>query len=171
MLSRTKSIFHLEEEEEEQQQEGDDQGIREVQEGLVGLRILIQHQGKIPKNIVIKPTKFSTDLGFLKACFFCKKELSPQKDVYMYKGDQGFCSIECRYKQMVVDEKIEFEEATKERMKMAKSHHHNHHHHHHHNHHHHHHNHHHHHHVHHGIAKMRESDGRRRRRVLASAAC
>ncbi|XP_039145130.1 FCS-Like Zinc finger 5-like isoform X2 [Dioscorea cayenensis subsp. rotundata] len=163
MLSRTKSIFHLEEEEEQQQEQGDDQAIREVQEGLVGLRILIQHQGrKVPKNIVIKPTKFSTDLGFLKACFFCKKELSLQKDVYI--GDQGFCSVECRYKQMVVDEKIEFEEATKERLKMAKSHHH---HHHHHNHHHHHH-----HHVHHGIAKMRESaDGRRRRRVLASAAC
>ncbi|KAM0952459.1 putative Zf-FLZ domain, FCS-Like Zinc finger/3 [Dioscorea sansibarensis] len=160
MLSRTKSIFHLEEEEEEeeeqqQQQEGDDQVIREVQEGLVGLRILIQHQGKVPKNIVIKPTKFSTDLGFLKACFFCKKELSPQKDVYMYKGDQGYCSVECRYKQMVVDEKRGFEEATKERLKMAKSHHHHHHHHHH----------------RHGVAKMRESDGRRRRRVLATAAC
>ncbi|XP_066327015.1 FCS-Like Zinc finger 2-like [Miscanthus floridulus] len=49
--------------------------------------------------------------SFLKACFLCKRELSPDKDVYMYKGDQGFCSEECRWQQILVDEAREREAA------------------------------------------------------------
>lgn len=41
---------------------------------------------------------------FLSVCFFCKCNLSHGKDVYMYKGDKAFCSSECRYQQIVVDE-------------------------------------------------------------------
>ncbi|PWZ56816.1 Protein MARD1 [Zea mays] len=49
--------------------------------------------------------------SFLKACYLCKRELSPDKDVYMYRGDQGFCSEECRWQQILVDEAREREAA------------------------------------------------------------
>ncbi|GAB4841917.1 hypothetical protein Ancab_011884 [Ancistrocladus abbreviatus] len=48
---------------------------------------------------------------FLKSCCFCNKPLAPDKDVYMYRGDQGFCSTECRDRQIVIDEKEEMEAA------------------------------------------------------------
>ncbi|KAI5084262.1 hypothetical protein GOP47_0000431 [Adiantum capillus-veneris] len=41
---------------------------------------------------------------FLSACFFCKCRLMPGKDIYMYRGDRAFCSTECRYQQIVIDE-------------------------------------------------------------------
>ncbi|KAJ0983757.1 hypothetical protein J5N97_002113 [Dioscorea zingiberensis] len=168
MLPRTKSIFHFEEEEEEGGTGGVEAISREVHalrmrvsEGLVGLRILIQHPVmRGPCNILVKTNKFCADhnSGFLKSCFLCRRELSPNKDVYMYKGDQGFCSVECRYTQMVVDERREFEESARDqRLRMAPHSHANHHHQ-----------------YHHPInSKIRDSDAsrrRRRRRVLATAA-
>ncbi|KAG5538031.1 hypothetical protein RHGRI_025202 [Rhododendron griersonianum] len=103
--------------------------------GDVGLRILIEiSQGKSNFNIVVKkptlklktkPTfprnrihthhpSFSHESNsFLKSCFLCTKELSLDKDVYMYKGDQGFCSVECRDRQIYLDEIKEMEESTK----------------------------------------------------------
>ncbi|CAN7101762.1 unnamed protein product [Brassica rapa subsp. narinosa] len=48
------------------------------------------------------------DSGFLKHCFLCKRKLLPAKDIYMYKSDRGFCSVECRSKQMVMDEEESF---------------------------------------------------------------
>ncbi|MCO5582091.1 hypothetical protein L7F22_035982 [Adiantum nelumboides] len=41
---------------------------------------------------------------FLSACFFCKCCLLPGKDIFMYRGDRAFCSLECRYQQIVIDE-------------------------------------------------------------------
>uniref|UniRef100_J3MTI5 FLZ-type domain-containing protein n=2 Tax=Oryza brachyantha TaxID=4533 RepID=J3MTI5_ORYBR len=49
--------------------------------------------------------------SFLKACSLCRRELCPTKDVYMYRGDQGFCSEECRWQQIAVDEAREREAA------------------------------------------------------------
>ncbi|KAM7480655.1 hypothetical protein LguiA_028868 [Lonicera macranthoides] len=49
---------------------------------------------------------------FLKTCFLCKKSLSLDKDVYMYKGDQGYCSAECRDRQIYLDEIQELETST-----------------------------------------------------------
>lgn len=49
---------------------------------------------------------------FLKACLFCKRRLGPGKDTYMYRGDQAFCTTECRYKQIVIDERRERFSAT-----------------------------------------------------------
>ncbi|KAG6529279.1 protein MARD1-like [Zingiber officinale] len=43
---------------------------------------------------------------FLSRCNLCKKWLHG-KDIYMYRGEKGFCSTECRYKQMIIDEKQE----------------------------------------------------------------
>ncbi|XP_020222979.1 FCS-Like Zinc finger 15 [Cajanus cajan] len=41
---------------------------------------------------------------FLDHCFLCNKRLLPGKDIYMYKGDRAFCSVECRCKQIFMDE-------------------------------------------------------------------
>ncbi|KAL0367733.1 UNVERIFIED_CONTAM: FCS-Like Zinc finger 15 [Sesamum radiatum] len=46
----------------------------------------------------------SSSEGFLDHCFLCKQKLLPAKDIYMYKGDRGFCSVECRCRQMFMDE-------------------------------------------------------------------
>ncbi|KAL4291149.1 hypothetical protein GQ457_14G007600 [Hibiscus cannabinus] len=54
---------------------------------------------------------------FLKSCHLCRKELSLDKEVYMYRGDQGFCSRDCRERQIVLDEMREFELSTKRMLK------------------------------------------------------
>ncbi|XP_019451089.1 PREDICTED: uncharacterized protein LOC109353316 [Lupinus angustifolius] len=41
---------------------------------------------------------------FLDQCFLCRKRLLPGKDIYMYKGDRAFCSVDCRCKQIYKDE-------------------------------------------------------------------
>lgn len=46
-------------------------------------------------------------MDFLNACFFCKRLLGPGKDIFMYRGDRAFCSAECRYQQIVIDERKE----------------------------------------------------------------
>ncbi|KAK4433909.1 FCS-Like Zinc finger 15 [Sesamum alatum] len=46
----------------------------------------------------------ATAEGFLDHCFLCKHKLLPAKDIYMYKGDRAFCSVECRCRQMFMDE-------------------------------------------------------------------
>ncbi|XVE65592.1 hypothetical protein DITRI_Ditri08aG0012600 [Diplodiscus trichospermus] len=42
--------------------------------------------------------------AFLEQCFLCKQKLLPGKDIYMYKGDRAFCSVECRCRQIFLDE-------------------------------------------------------------------
>ncbi|CAA7020546.1 unnamed protein product [Microthlaspi erraticum] len=42
--------------------------------------------------------------SFLGNCGFCKSRLAPGRDIYMYKGDAAFCSVECREQQMEHDE-------------------------------------------------------------------
>ncbi|KAJ4900769.1 hypothetical protein Rs2_14720 [Raphanus sativus] len=70
-----------------------------------------------PFQVVNKSTAIASDLrrgschpdsGFLERCFLCRRKLLPAKDIYMYKGDRGFCSVECRSKQMVMDEEESF---------------------------------------------------------------
>ncbi|XP_058108670.1 FCS-Like Zinc finger 14-like [Magnolia sinica] len=40
---------------------------------------------------------------FLSSCYLCRKKLHG-KDIYMYRGEKPFCSIECRYRQIISDE-------------------------------------------------------------------
>ncbi|XP_058079249.1 FCS-Like Zinc finger 14-like [Magnolia sinica] len=40
---------------------------------------------------------------FLKSCYLCRKMLHG-KDIYMYRGEKAFCSVECRYQQIASDE-------------------------------------------------------------------
>ncbi|KAI4345396.1 hypothetical protein L6164_012524 [Bauhinia variegata] len=51
---------------------------------------------------------FSQTPTFLDQCFLCNKRLLPGNDIYMYKGDRAFCSVECRCKQIFMDEEETF---------------------------------------------------------------
>ncbi|CAL0317879.1 unnamed protein product [Lupinus luteus] len=42
---------------------------------------------------------------FLRACSLCKCPFVPGHDIYMYRGDSGFCSLECRQQQMKRDDR------------------------------------------------------------------
>uniref|UniRef100_A0ACD5ZDL8 Uncharacterized protein n=1 Tax=Avena sativa TaxID=4498 RepID=A0ACD5ZDL8_AVESA len=44
---------------------------------------------------------------FLDACFLCKKTISSDQDIFMYKGDAAFCGEECRQEQMSMDEALQ----------------------------------------------------------------
>ncbi|KAI3996377.1 hypothetical protein MKX01_026845 [Papaver californicum] len=44
---------------------------------------------------------------FLRACGLCNRRLAPGRDIYMYRGDTAFCSLECRHQQIIEDEKKE----------------------------------------------------------------
>ncbi|KAG8373345.1 hypothetical protein BUALT_Bualt11G0014500 [Buddleja alternifolia] len=41
---------------------------------------------------------------FLRSCSLCNRRLAPDRDIYMYRGDRAFCSVECREQQMKHDE-------------------------------------------------------------------
>ncbi|PUZ51735.1 hypothetical protein GQ55_6G212700 [Panicum hallii var. hallii] len=117
---------------------------RERERLVVGLQILVHHHhhhshgrhAHAAASIVLKQmvrprsTAASRHAGvpcsFLKACSLCRRDLSPSKDVYMYRGDQGFCSEECRSEQILVDEARERQTAvgSKERQRRGQAHHH-----------------------------------------------
>ncbi|AEE30204.1 FCS-Like Zinc finger 5 [Arabidopsis thaliana] len=44
---------------------------------------------------------------FLRSCSLCKRLLVHGRDIYMYRGDRAFCSLECRQQQITVDERKE----------------------------------------------------------------
>ncbi|KAF0891288.1 hypothetical protein E2562_009464 [Oryza meyeriana var. granulata] len=48
-------------------------------------------------------------LGFLNCCYCCHKKLDADMDVFVYKGEQAFCSAECRCRQMAREERREIE--------------------------------------------------------------
>ncbi|KAH9313978.1 hypothetical protein KI387_022605, partial [Taxus chinensis] len=61
-----------------------------------------------------KPTDFDDSrpfrfepANFLDACYLCRRRLSHEKDIYMYRGDEAFCSEECRYQKIMSDERKE----------------------------------------------------------------
>ncbi|XXG79216.1 hypothetical protein AAC387_Pa09g0334 [Persea americana] len=89
---------------------------------MVGLSVVLESQKTltkppqiISKITMLKPSSPSTSTTlhsstplpattFLDACFLCKKRLSPGKEIYMYRGDRAFCSVECRCRQIFMDE-------------------------------------------------------------------
>ncbi|KAG0502001.1 hypothetical protein HPP92_002073 [Vanilla planifolia] len=42
---------------------------------------------------------------FLRACGLCSRRLSPGRDIFMYRGEIAFCSLECRQQQINLDER------------------------------------------------------------------
>ncbi|KAG6515736.1 FCS-Like Zinc finger 3-like [Zingiber officinale] len=43
-------------------------------------------------------------IHFLDACFRCRRPLAGNRDIFMYRGDLPFCSVECRQEQIEMDE-------------------------------------------------------------------
>ncbi|KAI4337724.1 hypothetical protein L6164_016105 [Bauhinia variegata] len=60
---------------------------------------------QIPRNSRRHSADFLETADFLKTCGFCKRRLVPSRDIYMYRGDTAFCSLECRQQQMTQDER------------------------------------------------------------------
>ncbi|KAL4557641.1 hypothetical protein LXL04_035826 [Taraxacum kok-saghyz] len=48
---------------------------------------------------------YSQPAHFLRACHLCNRHLIAGRDIFMYRGDSAFCSLECRQEQMNLDEK------------------------------------------------------------------
>ncbi|KAG5529415.1 hypothetical protein RHGRI_029966 [Rhododendron griersonianum] len=44
---------------------------------------------------------------FLRTCGLCNRRLRPSRDIFMYRGDTAFCSLECREQQIKHDEREE----------------------------------------------------------------
>ncbi|XP_059632493.1 FCS-Like Zinc finger 8 [Cornus florida] len=53
-----------------------------------------------------RPMSYPSE-SFLSFCYNCKKNLGHGKDIYMYRGEKAFCSSECRYKEMMMEEGME----------------------------------------------------------------
>ncbi|KAG6511273.1 FCS-Like Zinc finger 8-like [Zingiber officinale] len=44
--------------------------------------------------------------GFLTSCHACKRILGEGIDIFMYRGEKAFCSIECRQREILIDEGV-----------------------------------------------------------------
>ncbi|GAB4837376.1 hypothetical protein Ancab_002254 [Ancistrocladus abbreviatus] len=49
------------------------------------------------------PTPYPS-VDFLSFCCFCKKKLEEGKDIYMYRGEKAFCSLDCRLEEILIEE-------------------------------------------------------------------
>lgn len=61
-----------------------------------------------PSLFTLSPARFDNSPAiptsdFLNSCNLCHKKLQG-KDIYMYRGEKAFCSSECRYSHMMMDE-------------------------------------------------------------------
>ncbi|KAL4029748.1 hypothetical protein IC575_007969 [Cucumis melo] len=46
-------------------------------------------------------------IDFLSFCYFCNKKLESGKDIYIYRGEKAFCSSDCRYQEIMIEEEPE----------------------------------------------------------------
>ncbi|KAF8377276.1 hypothetical protein HHK36_030651 [Tetracentron sinense] len=60
-----------------------------------------------PRNYRRNSSDFVETAHFLRACGLCNRRLAPGRDIYMYRGEVAFCSLECRQQQMTQDERKE----------------------------------------------------------------
>ncbi|KAL7136886.1 hypothetical protein ABFS83_10G060100 [Erythranthe nasuta] len=79
---------------------GDDRAPFRIQTAEKTNRTTVFHISPARSDAGIPPS------DFLSACNLCRKNLHG-KDIYMYRGEKAFCSTECRYRQIVVDERKE----------------------------------------------------------------
>ncbi|KAF5190067.1 Fcs-like zinc finger [Thalictrum thalictroides] len=59
-----------------------------------------------PPPRIMETNRMFPALDFLSSCYLCRKKLHGM-DIYMYRGEKAFCSPECRFKQIAVDERKE----------------------------------------------------------------
>ncbi|KAL9233919.1 hypothetical protein vseg_008852 [Gypsophila vaccaria] len=52
------------------------------------------------------PSPYPTN-DFLTFCYYCKKKLEEGKDIYMYRGEKAFCSSDCRFEEIAMEEEQE----------------------------------------------------------------
>uniref|UniRef100_M8B2V0 Uncharacterized protein n=1 Tax=Aegilops tauschii TaxID=37682 RepID=M8B2V0_AEGTA len=89
---------------------------------MAGLSVLLETQesNSIKAKIISKATLHSPKISsspwspaarptastgsFLQRCLLCHKDLAENNDIYMYRGDKAFCSVECRCRQIFIDE-------------------------------------------------------------------
>ncbi|PIA48071.1 hypothetical protein AQUCO_01400574v1 [Aquilegia coerulea] len=64
-------------------------------------------QSSSPRNNRRNSADFVETPHFLRACGLCNRRLAPGRDIFMYRGDTAFCSLECRQQQMNQDERKE----------------------------------------------------------------
>ncbi|KAJ3680634.1 hypothetical protein LUZ60_016912 [Juncus effusus] len=57
----------------------------------------------------------------LDSCSLCRKALSKNRDIFMYRGDTPFCSEECRQEQMEIDHEKELRRKTRKNRKERKA--------------------------------------------------
>ncbi|XP_027065923.1 uncharacterized protein [Coffea arabica] len=67
-----------------------------VSSEVVSASSAVSHAGEVP--VAAFPYA-----EFLNSCFLCKKQLHGL-DIFMYRGEKAFCSAECRYQQISIDE-------------------------------------------------------------------
>lgn len=78
----------------------------------------IEEDAVLPRaKISETPALYSHD-DFLSFCYACKKPLPEGEDIYIYRGEKAFCSVECRSKEILSDE---IEEAVDDYDKSPKS--------------------------------------------------
>ncbi|XP_066353677.1 FCS-Like Zinc finger 17-like [Miscanthus floridulus] len=126
MIPRAPSLFHL----EEGVGASTSTPMAASSAGeLVGLRLIIQpspRKQQLPtvlrRSAVRVPAaatgasskchengRVFVGLEFLKRCFCCHKNLDATMDVFVYKGEQAFCSAECRCQHIAKEERREIE--------------------------------------------------------------
>ncbi|KAF3516519.1 hypothetical protein DY000_02063919 [Brassica cretica] len=65
-----------------------------------------RHKPMVQPPVIKRRVFRDNPTEFLSSCCLCKKRLQG-KDIYMYKGEMGFCSAECRSVQIMNDERKE----------------------------------------------------------------
>ncbi|VAH86835.1 unnamed protein product [Triticum turgidum subsp. durum] len=128
MISRSPSLFQIGEG-EAQDQDQDQAGTSTMATAgeLVGLRLIIQpspRRQQRPALAVLRRSSVRSTaadlqessgcrpflgLEFLKCCLCCCKKIDGDMDVFVYKGEQAFCSAECRSQQIAREERREIE--------------------------------------------------------------
>lgn len=75
-----------------------------------------------PRNHRRASADFVDTSHFLRSCSLCRRRLVASRDIYMYRGDSAFCSLECRQHQMNQDErKVKCSLATKKQVSTSTS--------------------------------------------------
>ncbi|KAF9610306.1 hypothetical protein IFM89_021976 [Coptis chinensis] len=83
-----------------------DQQQQQQQQNQIGLERFM-NKNQSPRTLRRNSAEFVETAHFLRACGLCNRRLAPGRDIYMYRGDTPFCSLECRQQQMNQDERKE----------------------------------------------------------------
>ncbi|KAJ4951169.1 hypothetical protein NE237_028001 [Protea cynaroides] len=92
---------------ERQKVAGQESPARKNQLGTDGFDYRFMAATVSPRATHKKNSAHLIETPFLRACNLCKRRLVPGRDIYMYRGDSAFCSLECRQQQMNQDERQE----------------------------------------------------------------